>query len=268
MSDTQSVLIAVGVIAMTTYLVFRVYNSGREGKPRAGDGSMGTRVAPCDAKWPFPKLKSAGTFEHTRAATESRLEECKSDFCRIAWTMTDLLIASPGAPLPEVWKFPGFGGKRDAATPDARGGMVASLDAWLRVELKRVEVEPAEGLTVRVVDLLSVTPAVTFAIRHEVPLQILQAKYVVAVSSSGQVRVLFYAFVTDRPRPGAKSGPFTLKLVSANLNVASTNKDDTTVLAYRAKRNEEVQMCAVLAADNAAMRGAVLRDMWDEFSRA
>ncbi len=47
---------------------------------------------------------------------------------------------------------------------------------------------------------------------------LLQVKYLLLISGSGQVRVAWYAFVTDKPAPGATAGPFVVKLVTEDVS--------------------------------------------------
>eukprot|EP00467_Chlorarachnion_reptans_P015271 CAMPEP_0114516088 /NCGR_PEP_ID=MMETSP0109-20121206/17131_1 /TAXON_ID=29199 /ORGANISM="Chlorarachnion reptans, Strain CCCM449" /LENGTH=173 /DNA_ID=CAMNT_0001696433 /DNA_START=153 /DNA_END=674 /DNA_ORIENTATION=- len=168
--------------------------------------------------------------------------------------MTDLLAATALAPLPEVWKYPGFGSK-DAYKETARE-MHGHLDRWLKEEMKAIDARPTAGLADRVVDLLSVTPAVNFAIEHKIPLQILQAKYMVVVSNKAQVRVLWFAFITNKVKAGLKSGPFVLKLLSSDLNVSPSNP----TLIYTARRTTETQIGAITAK---ATNTAIIKDEWE-----
>ena len=46
-----------------------------------------------------------------------------------------------------------------------------------------------------------------------------QHKFVLAISNKGEVRVGWYAFITDvMPQPNMTSGPYVVKLISQNLN--------------------------------------------------
>mmetsp|Transcript_14964 Transcript_14964/g.26906 ORF Transcript_14964/g.26906 Transcript_14964/m.26906 type:complete len:252 (-) Transcript_14964:548-1303(-) len=241
----QTVVVALFIVAATTYFIFRYYRTKE-------NGDVG------DESWPFPILRPHGLFNHTRAE-KSSLDECKSDFCRIAWTMTDLLVTTPEAPIPEVWKYPGFGKKEDSAHKEVSETMFQHLEDWLQKEIKQVGGALSKGLGSRVVDLLSVSPAVTFAMEHKIPLQILQSKYMVAVSKKAEVRVIWFAFITDKVKVGAKSGPFVLKLLSTNLN----EDQSEPMLSYTATRTKETQMCAVTAQATDAIRTAILDDDWD-----
>eukprot|EP00470_Lotharella_oceanica_P006057 CAMPEP_0170178362 /NCGR_PEP_ID=MMETSP0040_2-20121228/11834_1 /TAXON_ID=641309 /ORGANISM="Lotharella oceanica, Strain CCMP622" /LENGTH=252 /DNA_ID=CAMNT_0010421395 /DNA_START=151 /DNA_END=909 /DNA_ORIENTATION=+ len=247
MLEDQSVVAALLIVGATTYFIFRRYYRGR-GHSDDSD----------DTTWPFPKLKDHGIFPYSQAE-QSALDERKSDFCRIAWTMTDLLVATPEAPIPEVWKYPGFGKKKESAHKEEAEQMFQNLDKWVRDEIKQVDGDTSEGLAARMVELLSVSPAITFAIENKIPLQILQAKYMVTVSRSAQVRILWYAFITDKVKSGAKSGPFVLKLLSHDLNRAEADSS----LIYTARRTRETQMCAITAKATDAIRSAILKDEWE-----
>jgi len=247
-SETQSVLLALALVAASTYFIFRYY--GRKSKSES--------VEDDDEGWPFPKLEPHGLFNYCWAK-EAELDERKSDFCRIAWTMTDLLVATPEAPLPEVWKYPGFGKKEDSAHKEAAESMCKSLDNWLHEEVKLVGARTVPGLTERIVDLLSVSPAITFAIKHKIPLQILQARYMLLISKSAEIRVLWFAFITDKVKAGAKSGPFVLKLLSSNLNC----EENEPVLIYSARRTKETQMCAIISKAAEQMQAGIRNDEWE-----
>mmetsp|Transcript_15673 Transcript_15673/g.31838 ORF Transcript_15673/g.31838 Transcript_15673/m.31838 type:complete len:252 (-) Transcript_15673:276-1031(-) len=246
MLEDQSVVVALFIVAATTYFIFRKYYRGRSHSDDSDD------------TWPFPKLQDHGIFPYPQGE-QSALDERKSDFCRIAWTMTDLLVATPEAPIPEVWKYPGFGKKKESAHREEAEHMFQNLDKWVRDEIKQVDGETSKGLAARMVELLSVSPAITFAMEHNIPLQILQAKYMVTVSRSAQVRILWYAFITDEVKAGAKSGPYVLKLLSHDLNQAEADSS----LLYTARRTRETQMCAITAKATEAIRNAILKDEWE-----
>ncbi|GAB5363475.1 hypothetical protein AAMO2058_000886400 [Amorphochlora amoebiformis] len=249
-----SVLIACFIVAATTYVIFRW---SRANKKRGGGDE--------DESWPFPELDDHGLFTHTRAEN-SKLEECKSDFCRIAWTKTDLLVSTPEAPMPEVWKWWQLDGapkEEEAPHKEISDKMFKHLGRWLRNEMKGTGSEAATDLTAKIVDLISVTPAVTFALEHKVPMQFLQTKFILLISAKGEVRVLWLAFMTDKVKPGAKSGPFVLKLLSSNLNDKGDQKGEKEcILSYSAKRTLETQICAVTSQGNSHISKAILEDEW------
>eukprot|EP00466_Bigelowiella_natans_P006127 jgi/Bigna1/145173/aug1.96_g19881 len=163
-----------------------------------------------EASWPFKKLKQNGCFNYTWAARSTAVfEERKSDSCRLAGT-SDLLVATPGAPTPEVWKkiilTTAHSAKSDDETEGRPTKMFQTLEAWLRLEIKTAGGDPTAALSKHVAEFLSVTPAISFVLAHGIPPQILQAKYILVVGKSGDVRVLWYGFITDKVMPGAVAG--------------------------------------------------------------
>mmetsp|Transcript_12570 Transcript_12570/g.20558 ORF Transcript_12570/g.20558 Transcript_12570/m.20558 type:complete len:215 (-) Transcript_12570:66-710(-) len=197
-ADVQSIIIALSVVATSTYFIYRYYNGEIDGGK--------------EASWPFKKLKQNGCFNYTWAARSTAVfEERKSDSCRLAGT-SDLLVATPGAPTPEVWKkiilTTAHSAKSDDETEGRPTKMFQTLEAWLRLEIKTAGGDPTAALSKHVAEFLSVTPAISFVLAHGIPPQILQAKYVLVVGKSGDVRVLWYGFITDKVMPGAVAGPF------------------------------------------------------------
>jgi len=127
-SDVQSIIIALSVIVTSTYFIFRYYN--------------GKNDADIKSSWPFEKLEESGCFNYTWAAKSTAIEERKSDSCRLAGT-SDLLVATPGAPTPKVWKkLTGDVAKVDGETEGRPTATFQTLAAWLRLEIKRAGGDP------------------------------------------------------------------------------------------------------------------------------
>ena len=89
----------------------------------------------------------------------------------------------------------------------------------------------------RVVNLLSVTPGLAFALAHKVPPLFPEAKFLLQVATApgenhtGEVRVCWHAFVVDKPAPGLKTSPYTVVLASENLVRARDRSDPKSGLA-------------------------------------
>ncbi|CAE8724202.1 unnamed protein product [Polarella glacialis] len=103
--------------------------------------------------------------------------------------------------------------------------------------------------------------------RHAVPPMILQAKYVLLISKTGQVRVAWFAFVTDNPQPGMTSGPFVAKLVSENLNA---ERDGSThcSFAYTAKASSCGDMEKIISSQLPQILKGIDEDKWELFEQA
>jgi len=130
-------------------------------------------------------------------------------------------------------------------------------------------------LSKRVAEFLSVTPAISFVLAHGVPPQILQAKYLLVVGKSGDVRVLWHGFISDKVMPGAVAGPFLLRLLSPDLNSGSAPKGDeqktgagcgesgpTATITYSVHRSVETRMGTVLAEAADGIRTSIDTGNW------
>merc|ERR1712139_764053 len=97
--------------------------------------------------------------------------------------------------------------------------------------------------------------------RHQVPPMTFQAKYVLMISKTGQVRCAWYAFITDQPKPGATSGPFVAKLVSEDF---SAERGDRTyaIAQYSVKETRATNMEQVIAAHIPLILKGIDTDAW------
>lgn len=221
---------------------------------------------------PLPgKLQPKGRFEHADPANEEALEERKRDFSRIAMTQRDIWIFTTSCRRPGV-TFP----IKQMNESLNGGGVIQScfeqLRFWLRSELVNIngaadlELTSRWYLSDRVISSISVTPCFNFAMFYQVPPMFLQVKYILAISRSGQVRVIWYAFITNNPLPGATSGPWVVRLVSEDLNI---ERDRTHIIFwYTVKANRETAMENVVAGQIPQLLGGIDEDAWDAFLHA
>merc|ERR1712107_532027 len=139
--------------------------------------------------------------------------------------------------------------------PDLHDGVKPCLQKfkyWLQQELGRIPGAIDLGMTSRwpvfdrLVHLISVSPGFEFIMGKKVQPNLLQPKYVLMISRSGQVRIAWYAYVQDKIMPGATAGPFVVKLVSEDLNAERDRS--YTIFQYTAKATGESDMEKILAA--------------------
>eukprot|EP00931_Biecheleriopsis_adriatica_P096989 TRINITY_DN70740_c0_g1_i1.p1 TRINITY_DN70740_c0_g1~~TRINITY_DN70740_c0_g1_i1.p1 ORF type:complete len:263 (-),score=50.74 TRINITY_DN70740_c0_g1_i1:14-802(-) len=217
------------------------------------------------------KLLPKGTFEVEDPANDEMLAERGRDFTRIAsskqdiWIFTDVQReARKILPLDIT-----TGGD---VTEEMVKASVAKLRSWLHNEFYRIPGAADLDLDVlvsRVVALLSVTPGFDWVMRHGVPPMLLQTKYLLMISRSGQVRVAWFAFICDKPVPGAKAGSHVAKLVSEDLNTKRQPKTRTyAVLQYTAKSTSEVDMDKIIAKQVPLILRGVDKDDWTPFVQA
>merc|ERR1712226_388712 len=80
---------------------------------------------------------------------------------------------------------------------------------------------------------------------------------------SGQVRVAWFAFITDKVVPGATSGPFVAKLVTEDLNAS---RDRTyTKFSYTTRQTRVDDMEKYVAGQATHILGGVDTDDWEPF---
>lgn len=223
-------------------------------------------------KRPLPgKLSARGAFNHEDPASKDAIAERKRDFSRIVGTRRDIWVFTadarkPGTVMPV--ELQQAGNMEDL-------GRVAyeKLKFWLQGELGKIPGAIDLGMTSqwpvvdRVINFISVTPGFDFLMQHKVPPMILQAKYVLMISKTGQVRAAWYAFATDKPAPGATSGPFIVKLTSEDLN---GDRGGLTYgqHSYTAKATRETDMEKVIAAHLPLITKGIDSDAWDAYLKA
>lgn len=221
---------------------------------------------------PPGKLRPQGTFEHEDPANTDAMAERRRDFSRIAASKRDIWVFTdesrrPGTALPV--ELPESG-----ADPTQAGKIATQkLKFWLQSELGKIDGAIDLGMTSqwplvdRLVYFISASPGFDFVMRHKVQPMIMQAKYLVAVSKSGQVRAAWYAFVTDRPTPGATSGPWVVKLVTEDLSADREDRTHTTS-NYTATATRETDMEKLIERHVPLIMKGVDADDWNPFLRA
>lgn len=230
-------------------------------------------VAICTRKKPPPgKLQVNGEFNLEDPANAEAILERQRDFLRIASTKRDIWIFSetdtkPGIVLPIDTSAAAGDNSSDAVQP-----AVQKLKFFLQERLGKIPGAIDLGLTSqwpvvdRVAWLISVTPGFDFAMRHQVQPMLLQPKYLLLISKTGQVRVAWYAFATDKPVPGATAGPFVLKLVSEDLN--AERERTWTTFKYTARATRVQDMEAFIAQQAPLIMKGINSDKWDPYTMA
>jgi len=219
------------------------------------------------------RLAPKGSFNHEDPANKEAIAERKRDFARIVATKRDIWIftdssRSPGAVLPV--ELPSSG---SSDTEDTAKISYQKLKFWLQGELGKIPGAVDLGLTSqwpvvdRLVYFISATPGFDFVMQHKVPPMHLQAKYVIMISKTGQVRAAWYAFVTDKVTPGATAGPFVVKLVSEDLN-AERGGRTYSEFTYTANATRETDMEKVIAKHLPVIVKGIETDNWGPFLQA
>jgi len=78
--------------------------------------------------------------------------------------------------------------------------------------------EMSAGLADRCVALLGAGEGVGFTVTHHLQPVLLQPRFVLLMATSGEVRVAWFAFITDKVQPNMTSGPCIIRLLSEDLN--------------------------------------------------
>mmetsp|Transcript_88663 Transcript_88663/g.185295 ORF Transcript_88663/g.185295 Transcript_88663/m.185295 type:complete len:257 (+) Transcript_88663:42-812(+) len=217
---------------------------------------------------PLPgTLKPQGTYEYEDPANDSAISERKRDFMRIVGTNRDLWILTPSERQPGT-VLPAEAFKKAEQSEE---GVYNSMKTWLQGELKKLPT-PAESAELeevlnRVVYFVSTSPGFEFAMRHRVQPCLLQPKYVVMISKSGEVRAAWYAFCSDKVVPGATAGPFVLKLVTEDLR-KSRNGRTHTEHNYTAKATSEKDMDKLIGKQLQLILKGIDTDNWQPYLAA
>jgi len=218
------------------------------------------------------KLTAKGSFEHEDPGSADALGERGRDFARLAATKRDVWIVTDGNRKPATilpLEIP-TGGDFDAEATVKP--CLQKLRFWMQGELGKIPGAIDLGMTSRwpvldrVVAAISVSPGFDFVMRHKVPPMLLQVKYILMISRSGQVRVAWYAFVTDKPAPGATAGPFVVKMVSEDLN--AERERSYTTFDFTAKATREVDMEKVISGQMQQILRGIDQDDWAPFLKA
>jgi len=222
-------------------------------------------------------LRQKGTFEHEDPANSASVAERRRDFCRIVATKRDLWIFTaasrqPGVSLPV--DLPMGMGPDGGDTAVAEKVCYNKLKWWLQQELGRIPGAIDLGMTSewsvvdRIMYFISASPGFDFAMRHKVPPRILQPKYMILVSNGGQVRVAWFAFVSNHADPGATAGPFVVKLVSEDLRSADRGLRTFSKFTYTTRAASCSDMEKIISAMVPSILKGVDQDKWDAFERA
>ena len=145
---------------------------------------------------------------------------------------------------------------------------------WLQQELGRIPGAIDLGMTSqwtvvdRIMYFVSASPGFDFIMQHKVLPRILQPKYVIMVSNGGQVRVAWFAFVSNNPDPGATAGPFVVKLVSEDLRSADRDSRTYSKFTYTAKPAASADMEKIISDMVPHILKGVDKDNWTAFERA
>mmetsp|Transcript_58468 Transcript_58468/g.148203 ORF Transcript_58468/g.148203 Transcript_58468/m.148203 type:complete len:313 (+) Transcript_58468:438-1376(+) len=273
-------LLALVVVLLLVVLVVAALLLLRWWRRRGQDGQAARRplISGVEAgrRRTFPgKLAASGTFklEDPDPADNQAIAERRRDFTRILSTNRDIWIfthasRSPGAVLPVDAPSGSF-----AATEEGADRSYSHFKTWLEGEMAALPGWLDQGQIPQLVDRLmffiSATPGFDFKMHHEIPAVDLQAKYVIMVSKTGQVRAAWYAFVTDKVTPGATSGPFVVKLVTGDLAQLAGRggiaPDDCT---YTTSATRETDLGRIISEHAELISTGVDTDDWQPYLRA
>eukprot|EP00428_Durinskia_dybowskii_P022017 CAMPEP_0170201994 /NCGR_PEP_ID=MMETSP0116_2-20130129/465_1 /TAXON_ID=400756 /ORGANISM="Durinskia baltica, Strain CSIRO CS-38" /LENGTH=263 /DNA_ID=CAMNT_0010452233 /DNA_START=9 /DNA_END=800 /DNA_ORIENTATION=+ len=261
----------------TTGIMAGLFDPSKLSRVSLGVGILAFVAFVCVAKAlrrrPLPgRLKPRGSFVHEDPANRDAREERRRDFARIVNTRRDIWVLTPCARSPAVLPIE-LGG--DGSVNQDLGNLAHSqLKFWLQGELGRipgaVDLNSTSQWAVvdRLVNFISVAPVFDFLMQQRVQPMTMQAKYLLMVSKSGQVRAAWYAFATDKVTPGATYGPFVLKLVSEDLNGGGRADRSYSDFKYTAKQTSERDMERLIAKHIPLILKGIDMDAWDAYLKA
>ena len=84
----------------------------------------------------------------------------------------------------------------------------------------------------------------------------------------GQVRVAWFAFVSNNPEPGATSGPCVVKLVSEDLRSADRDARTFSRFFYTAARAHSTDMEKIISGMVPQILQGIDSDRWNGFEKA
>ena len=84
----------------------------------------------------------------------------------------------------------------------------------------------------------------------------------------GQVRVAWFAFVSNNPEPGATSGPFVVKLVSEDLRSADRDTRTFSKFSYTAAAAQSADMEKIILGMVPQILQGIDSDRWNAFEKA
>lgn len=191
----------------------------------------------------------------------------RRDFCRIVQARRDLWLLSEtsrslGALIP-VDVADDFDGSDEAVAT-----VYAEYKEWLQNTLKQIPGGTWESgnrglgwpVIDRVVHTVCVSPEYEFLRTYKVEPWAKQSKWVMMISKKGAVRIAWYAFITDKVKPGMQSGPFVVRMVTEDLN---TDKKTTwTEYFFKVRSTGRKDIKEVVAKDVKYLLEAVDTDDW------
>lgn len=221
----------------------------------------------CRPRWPFKVLERSGKFITGAIPTSGRgFDGRKRDFCRMATGGRNIIFCTPND-TPQVWRSSVKPG--GAFTQETIDTVFEELEKFLEYEVRTsAQAQITPGLAERVVGLLAVGEPYFWTRKFKVPNMFLQPKYIVVVSSTGEVRVAWYAFITDKIKPNMTSGPFWVKFISKDLNEKGAQHFQTTKLFYSVRNNKETDMLQVVESHYSAISKAAVENNWNDWFMA
>lgn len=218
-----------------------------------------------EASPPVADLDYSGFFVHEDAGTDREMAERRRDFSRLINTQHDLwhftTSARSAGNVLQIELSP-----HEQKSPVVGDMAFEKLRSWFQGELQMTSKIAAE-IANRAINVLSVSPAFEFLTQHGLPQPGLPARYVLMVSRSGQVRVAWYAYVTDEPTPGATSSPFVVKLLSTDL-AAERGTCTSTKYSYTLTRTTFTELDEYMTQHRSLMLEGVDGVSWEAYIRA
>jgi len=215
--------------------------------------------------WPFRVLRRRGVHRSAALPTGDGLEERKRDFARIVAPSAKpgLFVVTPSVALPRPWSSKAHGAAGDVSK-EVADAVFEEFSAWVA----SVVPGATDNLAERVIALVAVSEGFAFAMQSKFPPMFPQSRFVLVVSSGGEVRVVWMAYATDRPRPNLGSTPFILKLATRDLNgqraaaeAHSTGVQMDYVVVDTAERDLDRY---IEARQSAALSRAALEGNWED----
>jgi len=196
----------------------------------------------------------------------SAFEERKRDFARVVSPSAKpglyVVTAAVGTPVPWTSSVKHDAGDVGKEVADA---VFDEFAAWLK---KEGTGSLTKGLAQRVVSLVAASEGFLFAMKHQVPPNFPQTKFVVVLGSAGQVRVLWLAFATHEVKPNLTSTPFILKLLSQDVNKQTSEADATKAgieMEYVVVHAQDTDLDDYVSKKQAgALSRAAVESSWEE----
>lgn len=153
-------------------------------------------------------------------------------------------------------------------TPEVASAVFEEFAAWLTKEVRGLPRGGTQDLAKRVVALVAVSEGFAFAMQHAFPPLFPQSKFVLVLSTSGEVRVMWVAFATPEPKPDLTCTPYIVKLATRNLNtqdVADKASQKGVLMDYVAVHAIDTDLDGYVRKREASgLRSAVDSDCWDD----